>query len=423
MSQPRFDLVVKNAQIADPDSPFFRQTLDIGISGNQVLRIGSPMEGSRVIDARGAWISPGWMDLYAVCPDPGEEWTEDLAHLARAAAAGGFTDVCVLAGKQPHPDQAAVVRYVRESRDAQGITRLHPLGASTAALAGKELAALFDMQQQGAVAFTNGSTPMQDYGVLLRLLQYAGQRKLVVYHFCLDQGLAGNATVHEGKNATLLGLKGIPSLAEELAVAACLKIATDLNMPVHISRISCAGSVSLVREAKKSGLPVSADVAALNLKLDDSLLETFDTSLKVMPPLRAASDRQALIEGLADGSIDAVVSNHEPRNPEEKIVEWDYAAFGANTLQTVAACMGELRPEVWVQALAHGPRRVLGLESLRIQEGMIADLTLFDPGLQWTPSQTENRSKSNNNPLWGMSCTGKALLTIKEGLITAENNL
>jgi len=422
MSNLRFDLVIKNAQIADPLSAHVHQTLDLGIADGRIARLGNTLEGTEYIDAEGGWLSPGWVDLYAVCPDPGEEWTEDLTHLANAAAHGGFTDVCVLGGKQPHSDQTSVVRYIRDFRGAH--SRLHPLGSSTLGLAGKNLDVLFDMQQNGAVAFTNGNTPLHDHGMMMRLMQYAGQRNLVLYQFCLDNGLAGTGTVHEGPNATLLGLKGIPSIAEEVAVAACIRIAEYLNLPVHISRISCAESVALIREARVKGLPVSADVAALNLRLDDSLLETFDTNLKLMPPLRAAMDKQALIEGLLDGTIAAVVSNHQPRNQEQKLVEWDYASFGANTLQVVAACLGasaELKPEHWVQLLAHGPRKILGWEQVIIEPGMPADLTLFDPAATLMPSPSQNKSKSMNNPLWGMPCTGTSLLTIKEGRIIAQN--
>lgn len=423
MSKPHFDLVIKNAQIADPLSAHFQQKNDLGIAEGRIAAIGQALEGREHVDAQGAWLSPGWVDMYAVCPDPGEEWTEDLAHLSIAAAHGGFTDVCVLGGKQPQSDQTSVVRYIRDFKT--GPVRLHPLGSSTHGLAGKDLDALFDMAQNGAVAFTNGNNPLQDYGMLMRLLQYAAQRNLLVYQFCLDNGLAGKASVHEGPNATLLGMKGIPSIAEEIAVAAYIRIAAYLNVPMHLSRISCAESVALIRDARNNGLAITADVAALNLLLDDSLLESFDTGLKVMPPLRAASDRQALIEGILDGCIQAVVSNHQPGNQEQKLTEWDYAAYGANTIQTVAACLGgsgKLKPEHWTQVMAHGPREILGMAPLRIETGMPADLTLFDPDKNWIPTEAENKSKSLNNPLFSSNCTGKVLTTVKQGIITARNS-
>ncbi len=423
MSNPKFDLVISNAQIADPASVHANQTVDVGIRNGMIAAIGTDLEGVATFDAQRAWLSPGWLDLYATCPDPGEEWTEDLEHLAKAAAHGGFTDVCVLGGKQPAADQASVVRYIKSHHRAAAHAALHPLGSSTLGLAGKDLDALFEMHQGGAVAFTNGNNPLHDHGMLMRLMQYASQRNLVLFHTCLDQGIAGNSSVHEGLQSTMLGLKGIPSLAEEIAVAATLRIAKHLDVPVHISRISCAESVQLIRAAKLAGQAVSTSVPALNLLFDDTELEHFDTNLKTMPPLRAATDREALIEGLLDGTIDAVVSNHQPRNQEQKFVEWDYAAYGANTLQIVSACMGgtgRLLPAQWVQLLAHGPRKVLGMSPLIIDTGMPAKLTLFQPEATWIPNQADNQSKGINNPLWGRNCIGKAIITVNEGRITAH---
>lgn len=425
MSNPKFDLVISNAQIADSNAAYAGQTLDIGIQNGMIAALGKHLEGVETIDAQLAWISPGWLDLYATCPDPGEEWTEDLLHLAKAAAHGGFTDVCVLGGKQPVADQASVVRYLKSHCEAAAYAQIHPLGSSTQGLAGKDLDALFEMHQNGAVAFTNGNHPLHDHGMLMRLMQYASQRNLVIYHTCLDHGIAGNSSVHEGLQSTLLGLKGISSLAEELEVAATLRIGKYLDVPVHISRISCAESVQLIRTAKQAGQAVSASVPALNLLFDDTELEHFDTNLKVMPPLRAASDREALIDGLLDGTIDAVVSNHQPRNQEQKFVEWDYASYGANTLQIVAACLGgtaRLQPTQWAQVLAHGPRKILGLAPLMIETGMPAKLTVFQPEATWTPNQSDNQSKGVNNPLWGKNCTGKVLFTVNEGRITARTS-
>lgn len=410
------DLVLKNCLLADPLSGKHRQTADIGIRDGLIAEIGQNLTGRDVWDANACLVSPGWIDLYAVCQEPGEEWTEDLHSLAQAGRSGGYTTLCVLSGKEPRPDHASVVQQVRR-HPANDLLPILPIAAATAGMKGEDMAELYDLHQAGAVAFSDGTTPFRDAGVLMRVLEYAAQWKFPVFAFPLNKALAGKGSVHEGSTSVQTGLRSMPALAEETAVAEIIRVAEYLQCPVHISRLSAAGSVVLVREAKARGAKISCDTGAMHLAYDDSEITSFDTHWKVMPPLRSDADREALTAGIADGTIDAVVSNHHARNTEQKQVEWDYAAFGALGLQTTAHClnMAGIDPFTWAQVLSHGPRRVLGLDLLSLEPGNPANLTIYDPGQKWVYNRQLNRSKSENSPLLGRELTARAVASLHRG--------
>jgi dihydroorotase len=410
------DLVIQNCQVADPLSNLYQKQIDIGIKDGRIAETGQNLSGKEVWDARGNLVSPGWIDLMSVCQDPGEEWTEDLNSLAEAGRAGGYTTLCTLSGKDPRPDQAAVIQHVRR-HPANGILPLWPIAAASTGMKGEDMAELFDLHQAGAVAFSDGTVPFRDAGVLMRVLEYAAQWKLPVFAFPLNKAIAGKGSVHEGNISVQTGLRAMPALAEETAVAEIIRVAEYLQCAVHISRISAGGSVALVREAKSRSALISCDTSAMHLAYDDKEITSFDTNWKTMPPLRSAADRQALCAGVTDGTIDAVISNHHARHIEQKQVEWDYAAFGALGLQTTAHCLKSagLDPFQWAQVLAHGPRRILGMEAAVLEPGAPATLTIFNPEQSWTFSRESNRSKSENSPFIGQTLVGCALASMHEG--------
>jgi len=410
------DLVLRHCLIADPLSSYHRQQADIGIQDGLIAAIGQNLEGKERWNAGCCMVSPGWIDLFSVCQDPGEEWTEDLNSLAAAGRDGGYTSLCVLSGKDPRPDHAAVVQYVRR-HPANDTLPLWPIAAATSGMKGEDMAELYDLWQAGAIAFSDGTTPFRDAGVLMRVLEYAAQWKFPVFAFPLNKSLAGKGSVNEGDISVQTGLRSIPSLAEETAVAEIIRVVEYLQCPVHISRISAAGSVALIREAKTRGTKITCDVAAMLLAYDDREITSFDTNWKVLPPLRSESDRAALCSGIADGTIDAVVSNHHARNSEQKQVEWDYAAFGSLGLQTTAHCLkaAGVDPFTWAQVLSHGPRLALGLDTPALEPGSPATLSLYNPDLAWKFSRDINRSKSANSPLLGENLTGCAVGSLHRG--------
>lgn len=410
------DLILTQCLIADPQAAQHRQLVDIAITGGIISGIGKDLEGREIWDAQGLLVSPGWIDLYSVCQDPGEEWTEDLNSLAEAGRAGGFTGLCTLSGKDPRPDHAAVIQHVRR-HPANNRLPLWPIAAATVGMKGEDMAELYDLHQAGAVAFSDGTTPFRDAGVLMRVLEYAAQWNLPVFAFPFNRAIAGKGSVNEGIMSVQTGLRSIPALAEETAVSEIIRVAEYLQCPVHISRISTNGAVALIRDAKSRGLRISCDTSALHLAFDEQETGTFDTHWKIMPPLRSAADREALCAGVADGTIDAIVSNHHARNTEQKQVEWDYAEFGASGLQTVASCLQQagIDPYQWAQVLAHGPRKAVGMEALSVAIGKPATLTLFDPERAWQFSQENNMSKSGNSPLLGKELRGCAIASLSEG--------
>ncbi len=410
------DLVLQRCLIADPLSNFHRQQVDIGVRDGFISAIGQDLTGKEVWDAAGCLVSPGWVDLYSVCQDPGEEWTEDLHSLAAAGRDGGYTALCTLSGKDPRPDHAAVIQHVRR-HPANDILPIWPIAAATAGMKGEDMAELYDLRQAGAIAFSDGTTPFRDAGVLMRVLEYAAQWNFPVFAFPLNKSLAGKGSVNEGNTSVQTGLRSMPALAEETAVAEIIRVAEYLQCPVHISRISAAGSVALIREAKARGARISCDVAAMLLAYDDREITSFDTNWKVMPPLRSQTDRMALCAGVADGTIDAVVSNHHARNTEQKQVEWDYASFGAIGLQTSAHCLkaAGIDPFDWAQVLSHGPRKALGLETHILEPGHEATLSIYNPDLGWEYSKAFNHSKSENSPLLGQQLTGRAVASVQCG--------
>lgn len=408
--------LIKSVRVVDPASVWNGHVVDVELKGGLITAIGTQLASAgQVWDYRGACLSPGWVDVGAYAEDPGQEHREDLHSLAEAARAGGFTQVVIQPDAQPVRHDKSGILYVKTQ--ARGLpARLHPMGALSRDLAGREISEMIDMHQAGAVAFTDSGHPVQHAGLLLRALLYVKAFGGLVIHQPLDETIAPGGQMHEGLMSTSLGMRGIPALAEEIMVERDLRLLAYTESRLHLANISTAGAVARIREAKQAGLAVTASAPALNLLFTDEAVATFESNFKVMPPLRSEADRQALLGGLADGTIDWIGANHRPLEPEAKVLEFPYADFGAVGLES---CFGVLRRATagifdiaaLIDRMSVRPRAILGLEPACIAVGEKADLTLFDADADWVFGEADLRSKSKNSPLPGVSLKGRALAT------------
>ncbi|WPU96841.1 dihydroorotase [Mucilaginibacter sabulilitoris] len=407
------NLLIKSATILDPGSPFHQQVADILIENGVITRIAEEVEAdAELIDAEGKYVSPGFFDLNCNIGELGLETKEDMYSGTRAAAAGGFTGVALMPNTNPPAHSKAEIEYLL-NRAKNNLVEVYPLGTISHKREGKDLAEMYDMYLSGAKAFTDGNRPVQDAGLMERALLYAQGFDALVFSYPEDTAIAGKAKVNEGEISTLLGMKGIPSLAEELMIARDLYLAEYTVSKIHFSTISTARSVELIREAKRKGLEVTCDVAAHHLVLTDEALMGFDSMYKVKPPLRTKDDVTALIKGLKDGTIDAIVTQHTPHEVEFKDVEFEMAEYGIVGLQTALplALRSGLTVELLVDKLAINPREILGVAVPVIAEGERANLVLFDVDTEWEYTGKSNRSKSVNSPFIGKKLKGKVLLT------------
>lgn len=407
------NLLIKSATIIDPGSSFHQQVADILIENGVIARIAEDIDAdAELFDAEGKYVSPGFFDLNCNIGELGMETKEDLRSGTTAAAAGGFTGIALMPNSQPPVHSKSEVEYLL-NRSKGNLVDVYPLGTISQKREGKDLAEMYDMYQSGAKAFTDGSRPVQDAGLMERALLYAQGFDALVFSYPEDTAIAGKAKVNEGEISTLLGMKGIPSLAEELMVARDLYLAEYTVSRIHFTTISTARSVDLIREAKRKGIEVSCDVAAHHLVLTDEALLGFDSLYKVKPPLRTADDVTALIKGLKDGTIDAIVSQHTPHEIEFKDVEFEVAEYGIIGLQTAfaLALKAGLPVELIVEKLAINPREILAVELPVIAEGENANLVIFDTDAEWEYTAANNKSKSANSPYIGQGLKGKVLLT------------
>lgn len=408
-------LLLKNARILDGLGKG-QASQDVLIQNGSIKAIGQGIaapEGAVVWESPNLCVSPGWLDIGVTTGDPGFEHREDLLTAAAAAAAGGFTAIACLPNTDPVLHTKSEILYVRGK--AQGLpVHCYPIGAVSQQCEGKDLAELYDMHAAGAVAFSDGKRSVQDAGLLLRAMQYAKAFDGLVINMPHHKTITTGGQMHEGLMSTSLGLKGIPALAEELMVQRDLSLLGYSESRLHIHLISTAKSVALIRAAKNAGQPVTCSVAVANLCFTDEKLADFDSNWKEMPPLRNQADVDALREGLSDGTIDFICSNHTPWHKEAKNLEFTYADFGMIALETTfALCRTFLSKQLnlndLVDKLCLAPRRVLKLPVPKIAVGERAELSVFDPELSWVFGKNHIRSKSHNTPFLGQTFTGKII--------------
>lgn len=416
-------LVIQNAKIADRNSSFNGKTVSFCIEGGRITDISvTPLnkEGFEVFDATGMMVSPGWVDGGVHFKDPGYEWLDDLASLSEAAAYGGFTRVLGFPNTQPVVQSKEAISYFTRFNSHSAVQLLN-LAAVTRNCKGEDFTDMIDLRTGGAAGFSDGKEAIQNSDIFLKTLQYLEPLDTVLVVKSEDRYLSMYGQMHEGVTSTLLGMKGIPSAGEELMIMRNLKLleysGVSSGKPIlHFSTISTRGAVELIRDAKKKGLPVSCDIAAHHLVFTEEDLIGFDTHLKVYPPFRSEDDITALKSGLADGTIDMMVSDHNSWDEEHKTLEFDAAEFGAIGLQTVfPVALAQGGVEGVLEKLVYNPRRIFRLAVHPIEAGEPADLTLFSVEEEYLFSEKMIRSKGKNSPFLGRELKGRARAIVNNG--------
>jgi dihydroorotase len=382
-----------------------------------------PAEGVRVIDCKGKWIVPGLIDLHVHLREPGQEYKETIETGSRSAVAGGFTAVVAMPNTRPPIDDPALVRFVIEKGREAGLARVHTSGAITKGLQGRELAEFGGMKEAGAVCVTDDGRPVMDAGLMRRALEYAATFDLPVMVHEEDLSLSGGAVMNEGAVSARLGLPGFPNAAEDVMVLRDIELAALTGGHLHIAHLSTAGAVRAVREAKRRGLRVTAEATPHHFTLTDEAVATYDTHAKMCPPLRSREDVEAIREGLADGTLDAIATDHAPHSSLEKDVPFAQAANGIVGLETAVPLTlalvreGILTPLRAIELLSWGPARIFGLPGGKLSVGEPADVTVIDPDAEWEVDATRFASKGRNTPFHGWKVRGRAVYTLVGGAI------
>jgi dihydroorotase len=405
-------ILIQNTEIHDPNSPFHQKEKNVLVNNGRIAEIGDKnYSADKIIKADGMKLSIGWFDLGTYVGDPGLEHKEDIDSVSRAAAAGGFTEIAVLPNTSPSVQTKNEVSYITRNNDTR-LVEIHAMASVTRNNKGEELTEMIDLHEAGAIAFTDGLKPIWHTDILLKALQYLQKFNGLLIDHPEDIWLNMFGQMHEGVNSTMLGLKGMPRIAEDIMVGKNLELLGYAGGRLHMARLSSGKAVDLIRTAKKK-LNVTCDIAAYQPLLDDSYLSDFDTNYKVNPPLREKVDNDALIKALKDGTIDVICSGHLPHEDESKELEFDLADFGIINLQTFGANLVSLSRSVeWstlVEKVTINPRKLLDLEIPKIEVEAKASLTLFDPARTWTLDEKSNLSKSKNSPWYGKEVTGKVV--------------
>ena len=407
-------LLVRGGKVIDPANDFC-QVADILIDSGKISAVGQNLKanGAEVIDAKNKLVLPGLIDMHVHLREPGLEAKETIASGTRAAARGGFTSVACMPNTKPVIDNQALVEFINSRAASDGVVNVFPIGAITKGSAGSELAEIGDMKSAGAVAISDDGRPVMNAQVMRMAMEYAKMFNLPVISHCEDINLAADGVMHEGYFSTVYGLKGISRLAEEVMVARDIMLAELTGTKVHIAHISTAGSVELIRMAKKKGLNVTAEATPHHFTLTAEAVGGYDTRTKVNPPLRGADDIRAVKEGLGDGTIDVIATDHAPHTVEEKDVEYNHAPFGIVGLETAVGLAfkelvnpGFLTVEELVRKMSVNPARILGLPKGRLGVGADADITIVDPGLREVVDVQRFASKGKNSPFggWELIC-------------------
>jgi len=436
--------LIANGHLIDPAAPVntgMSLLIEDGRVSAWIRPNEAPPEVDETFDASGLLVAPGFIDMHVHLREPGQEHKETIATGCAAAVAGGFTSVCPMPNTSPVNDNAAITRYMIEQAERARLANVFPIGAITKSSDGSELAEMGEMKAAGAVAVSDDGRPVPNAGIMRRAMQYAKDFDLPVIDHCEDKSLSSGGVMHEGRISLLLGLKGMPALAEEIDVVRDILLAKETGTHLHIAHVSTKGAIEAIRRAKSEGINVTCEVAPHHFTLTDNVvagvemqkperekgryvqLSPYDTNSKMAPPLRSEQHVEAIIDAIKDGTIDVIASDHAPHHADEKALEYDRAPFGIIGLETsIGLAMTELVHhgviglERLVALYTSGPAKILRLSDRgTLKPGSIADITILDPELEWTYSNSESRSKSRNSPFDGRAFRGAAVATIVGG--------
>ncbi|MGB7925990.1 MAG: dihydroorotase [Pyrinomonadaceae bacterium] len=421
-------LLIANGYLIDP-SQGLNSGHDLLIEDGRVAglvdRSAGVPEGAEVLDATGLVVAPGFIDLHTHLREPGQEYKETIESGAAAAVAGGWTSVCAMPNTDPVNDSAAVTRFIIEQAERAGLANVFPVGAITKGSAGTELAEMGEMKRGGIVAVSDDGRPVPSAGMMRRAMEYASGFDLTVVDHCEDRSLSANGSMHEGRWSLILGLRGMPAAAEETdAVRDCL-LAQLTGARMHLAHVSTRGALEAVRRAKERGLQVTCEVAPHHWALTDEAVEEYDTNFKMNPPLRSRDHVEAIVEGLRDGTIDAIATDHAPHHADEKALEFDRAPFGITGLETAVGLAldrlvheGIIDLQRLVELCSVNPARIFKLaERGTLRKGAWGDVTILDPDLSWTFEAARSKSKSRNTPFDGWTMRGAAVATVVAGRV------
>ena len=414
-------LLIKGGQVVFADEV---KAADILLENGKIAKIGKNLkaDGAEVVDAAGLTVFPGLIDMHVHLREPGFEYKEDIASGSAAAVAGGFTQVCCMPNTDPVCDNAAVVGYIAARAKEVGLCKVRPIGAITRGEKGETLSEMGKMKDAGAVAVSDDGKPVANARMMRLAMEYASDFGLICLSHCEDKDLVDGGVVNEGYNSTLAGLKGIPRAAEEIMIAREIILAETLHKRAHICHVSTKGGVQLLREAKARGVQITAETCPHYFTLTDDVVTSFDANTKVNPPIREAEDVAAIKEGLRDGTLDCIVTDHAPHHVDEKNVEYNLAAFGISGIETSFSLSytylvkgGVLSLPELADCMSAAPARILHLEGGKIAEGEAADLMLADLNAEYVIDGKKFVSKGKNTPFGGMKVSGKVVCTIVDG--------
>jgi len=422
--------LIKGARIIDPSQHIDGQ-MDILVEDGKIVKLGRNLSPSRKkgldsMELAGLVVTPGLVDMHTHLREPGFEYKETIQTGSEAACAGGFTSIACMPNTNPVNDTRSVTEFILRKAAETNLVNVYPIAAITMQSQGNALAEFWDLKEAGAIALSDDGKPVMDSAVMRRALEYAHSLGLPIISHCEDTCLSSGGAMHEGFASTELGLPGIPGIAEDIMVARDLLLVEYTRSSIHIAHVSTAGSVRLIRDAKKRGIKVTAETAPHYFTLTDDDLRTYDVNAKVYPPLRGKADVEAIKEGLRDGTIDAIASDHAPHAQTDKEVEFEYAASGMIGLETslalglILVSADILTLNQLFEKMSTNPARILRIPGGTLRPGAPADLTIIDLQRSWTVSREAIRSLSKNSPFLGWDLTGKAVMTMKDGAVTYD---
>ena len=415
-------ILLRGGRVLDPAADR-DETADVLIEGGRVaaVRPGIEAEDAEIVDAGGCWVTPGLIDMHSHLREPGQEYKEDIGSGGRAAVAGGFTAVACMANTHPVNDDPATTDFIIDRANRDSPARVYPVAAATRGLEGSVMTEMVALVEAGAVAFSDDGKTIMDGGVMRHVLEYSKLVGVPVITHAEDCTLVANGVINEGAVATRLGLPGNPAIAEVVHVARDLILAEVTGAHLHVAHVSTRGAVDLIRQARERGVSVTAEAAPHHLTLTDEETSGYDSNTKVAPPLRSVEDRDACCAGLADGTLDAIATDHAPHAQHEKELEFTAAPPGMIGFETAVAVVLELvrketiSPLELVRRLSTNPARILRRPGGDLAEGSVADLTVIDPSAEWVYDPAKGYSKSRNSPWTGRKLQGRAVATFVNG--------